>query len=105
LGLEGVAPPLADPEWLTGPVERLGRIAIKGVRGPIRVGERRFGMEMPATGVLGDDQLAAIFTYLRREWGHTASPVPPDQVKQIRTAIAHRQDAWTEAELLKLPAN
>lgn len=105
LGLEGVAPPLADSEWVTGPIGRLGRIAINGVRGPIKVGDRRFGLEMPALGVLDDEQLAAIFTYVRREWGHTASPVEADAVKQIRTAISARQDAWTEAELLKLPAN
>jgi mono/diheme cytochrome c family protein/glucose/arabinose dehydrogenase len=104
LGLEGVAPPLADSEWVTGSVGRLGRIAINGVRGPIRVGDRRFGLEMPALGVLNDEQLAAIFTYVRREWGHAASPVEADTVKQIRTTIADRQDAWTEAELLKLPA-
>ena len=102
LGLEGVAPPLADSEWVTGPVGRLGRIAINGVRGPIRVGDRRFGLEMPALGVLDDEQLASIFTYIRREWGHAASPVDADVVKQIRTTIAGRQDAWTEAELLKL---
>jgi mono/diheme cytochrome c family protein len=104
LGLDGIAPPLADSEWVTGPVERLGRIAINGVRGPIKVGDRRFGMEMPALGVLDDEQLASVFTYIRREWGHTASPVETDAVKQIRAAIAGRQDAWTEAELLKLSA-
>jgi mono/diheme cytochrome c family protein len=104
LGLDGIAPPLADSEWVTGPVERLGRIAINGVRGPIKVGDRRFGMEMPALGVLDDEQLASVFTYIRREWGHTASPIETDTVKQIRTAIAGRQDAWTEAELLKLSA-
>jgi mono/diheme cytochrome c family protein/glucose/arabinose dehydrogenase len=103
LGLEGLAPPLADSEWVTGSVERLGRIAINGVRGPIQVGNTRYSLDMPAWGVLGDDQLAAILTYIRHEWGHTAAPVEPDTIKRIRTAVADRQDAWTQVELLKVP--
>lgn len=103
LGLDGLAPPLADSEWVTGSVERLARIAINGVRGPIQVGTTRYGLDMPAWGVLGDDQLAAIFTYIRREWGHTAAPVEPEAVKKIRDAVSGRQDAWTQPELLKLP--
>jgi mono/diheme cytochrome c family protein/glucose/arabinose dehydrogenase len=103
LGLEGLAPPLADSEWVTGSVERLARISINGVRGPIQVGDRRYGLDMPAWGVLNDDQLAAILTYIRREWGHTAAPVEPDTIKTIRATVADRQDAWTQMELLKLP--
>lgn len=103
LGLDGLAPPLADSEWVTGSVERLARIAINGVRGPIQVGTSRYGLDMPAWGVLGDEQLAAIFTYIRREWGHTAAPVEQDTVKRIRDTVSSRQDAWTQAELLKIP--
>lgn len=104
LGLEGLSPPLVDSEWVLGSIERLGRIAINGVRGPIQVGDRRYGLDMPAMGVLPDDQLAAIFTYIRREWGHTASPIDAEAVKRVREAVADRQDAWTQVELLKLPA-
>lgn len=103
LGLEGQAPPLADSEWVTGSVDRLARIAINGVRGPITVNNVRYGLDMPAWGVLGDEQLAAIFTYIRREWGHTAAPVEAEAVKKVRAAVSGRQDAWTQPELLKLP--
>lgn len=104
LGLEGVAPPLADSEWVNGPVDRLARIAINGVRGPLEVAGVRYGLDMPAWGALDDNSLAAIFTYIRREWGHTAAPVDPESVKAIRAVVADRQDAWTQPELLKVPA-
>jgi mono/diheme cytochrome c family protein len=104
LGLEGLSPPLVDSEWVNGSIERLGRIAINGVRGPIKVDGRTFGLDMPAMGALGDDNLAAILTYIRREWGHTASPIEPAMLSKIRAEIADRQDAFTEPELLKLPA-
>lgn len=105
LGLEGLSPPLVDSDWVNGPVDRLARIAICGLRGPIQVGDRRYSLEMPAMGALSDDHLAAIFTYIRREWGHTASPVEPEAVKKVREAISGHPDAWTQPELLKLPAN
>jgi mono/diheme cytochrome c family protein len=104
LGLEGLAPPLVDSEWVNGSVERLARIAINGVHGPIQVDNRRYSLEMPAMGALSDEHLASIFTYIRREWGHTASPIDPEAVKKIRQAISSHPDSWTQPELLKLPA-
>lgn len=104
LGLDGLAPPLVDSEWVNGPVDRLARIAINGVRGPIQVDKRNYRLDMPPWGVLDDSSLAAIFTYLRREWGHTAAPVDAETIKRIRAAIADRHDAWTQPELLAIPA-
>ena len=96
LGLDGLAPPLVDSEWVNGPVDRLARIAINGVRGPIEVANRNYRLDMPPWGVLDDSSLAAIFTYLRREWGRTAAPVEAETIQRIRAAIADRHDAWTQ---------
>jgi mono/diheme cytochrome c family protein len=49
-----------------------------------------------------DNQLAAILTYIRREWDNNAAPVSASTVKSIRDATATRQDAWTQTELKKL---
>ena len=62
-GKEGVASPLAGSEWVTGSEERLLRIALDGVRGPIEVKGRRYQLEMPALRhVYGDEDMAAILT-------------------------------------------
>jgi mono/diheme cytochrome c family protein len=58
-------------------------------------------MDMPAAGFLTDEQLAAVLTYVRREWGNEASPVEPSDVARQRAAHAGRQDAWTTELLLK----
>ena len=42
-------------------------------------------------------------TFIRREWGHTASPISPARVKEVRDLTAGRTRPWTEAELLKIP--
>jgi mono/diheme cytochrome c family protein len=103
LGQEGLAPPLVGAEWVTGSPERLARIVIHGLRGPVTVNKQVFELDMPSLGVLDDEQIAAVLTYVRREWGHAASAVDTAAIKKIREATANREDAWTEAELLKIP--
>jgi mono/diheme cytochrome c family protein/glucose/arabinose dehydrogenase len=102
-GQEGLAPPLVDSEWVAGPPTRLVRMVLNGVRGPINVQGRTYELDMPSLGVFEDEQIAAILTYIRREWGHTYDPVEPEPVKKIRAETEKREEAWTELELLKIP--
>ena len=51
---------------------------------------------------LTDEQVAAALTYIRREWGHTASAVDPAAVAQTRKATADRTRPWTNDELTRL---
>jgi mono/diheme cytochrome c family protein len=102
-GLDGIAPPLIDSEWVTGSPERLSRIVLHGVRGYITVKKRRHQLDMPPLGALGDEPLAAILTYIRREWEHGAEPISPEFLKSVREKEARRTDSWTEQELLKIP--
>lgn len=98
-GLEGLAPPLLDSEWVLGPSSRTVRIVLHGVRGPIRVLGKTHTGDMPPQGVLSDDQIAGILTYVRRAWGHTASPVSVTEVANIRKETADHLDAWSPEEL------
>ena len=60
---------------------------------------------MPPIGAaLSDDQIAAALTYIRREWGHTASAVAPALVKEVRSQTAGRARPWTNDELKQLDA-
>ena len=99
-GKEGVASPLAGSEWVTGSQERLLRIALDGVRGPIEVKGRRYQLEMPALRhVYGDEDMAAILTYIRRAWGNSASDITASFVGKVRADTAQRGDSWTAEEL------
>ena len=104
-GEDGKGPPLVESEWVLGTPERIVRIALSGLRGPVKVGKRTFTMEMPAMGALEDAQLADLITYVRgeRDWGHEALPVNPATVGRIRKATAEREGQWTAEELLKVP--
>ncbi|MCI0746595.1 MAG: c-type cytochrome [Verrucomicrobia subdivision 3 bacterium] len=99
LGQEGLAPPLVGTEWIGRSPEVLIRIVLHGLRGPIKVKAQPYELDMPSLGVLDDDQIASVLTYVRREWGHAYSAVTPDMVKKVRAKTASREGAWTEPEL------
>jgi len=103
MGQIGLAPPLVDTEWVSGSEGRLIRIILHGLRGPIKVKGEMFELDMPSLGVLDDEQIASVLTYVRREWGHTFEPVTPAAVKKVRDETAAREDAWTMDDLLKVP--
>jgi mono/diheme cytochrome c family protein len=103
LGQEGVAPHLVDSEWVLGTPERLVRIALNGVHGPLKVGKKTVDLEMPGLYTMTDEQLAGVLTYIRREWGHEGNPIAPDTVAKIRKATGDRaQTQWTMEELLQI---
>lgn len=99
-GQEGLAPPLAESEWVLGDPETVAKIVLHGLRGPVKVKGVQYSLDMPAAGFLTDEQVAGVLTYIRREWDHEASPVTPDFVAKVRLANARRSDAWTAPELV-----
>ncbi|MEA2708384.1 MAG: hypothetical protein QOF78_985, partial [Phycisphaerales bacterium] len=99
LGQAGLAPPLVNSEYVLGPETRLARIVLQGLRGPVEIQGKTFNLDMPSLGALDDEQVAAALTYVRREWGHTADPVDPKAVKDVRGATSGRREAWTTKEL------
>jgi len=104
LGLPGAYPPLAGSEWAQGPEDRIIRIVLNGISGPITVRSTPFNNTMPAFGPqLRDEQIADVLTYVRSEWGNTAPAVSPDKVKEIRAAVGARSGPWSPVELLKIP--
>jgi mono/diheme cytochrome c family protein len=93
------APPLAGSEWVNGPVSNLIRIQLRGLQGPIKVK----GTEYNITGGMApmayqtDEQIAAVLTYVRNNFGNKAPAVKPEQVAALRSEVGKPQ--LTAAEL------
>jgi len=103
MGMEGKAPPMVNSPWILGPETRLVRIVLHGLHGPIHLHGKLYNMDMPALGALTDDQIAGVLTFIRRQWGHDATAIEPATVQNIRDwTQAHKTEAWTEQELLKI---
>ena len=101
-GEPGKAPRLAGSPWVTGRKERLLGILMHGLGGPLELDGETWDMEMPALSA-DDEGLAAIATYVRREWGGTADPITPDEARRVRAMIASRGGPWTVEELEAMP--
>jgi len=97
-GDPGKAPPLRGSDWVFGDDRRLARILLHGLNGPITRGGKTWNMDMPAFAE-DDESIAAVLTYIRREWGHGADPVLAETVAAQRKAFAERGGPWTVPEL------
>lgn len=104
-GLAGQFPPLAGSEWVTAEsAARIIRIVLDGAAGPMEVkGAQYNNVMVPWRDNLSDEDIAAVVTYIRGEWGNKAPAVKPEEVKAIREETAGRSSPWTSDELTKVP--
>lgn len=103
-GVPGVFPPLVNSEWVIGDAKVLTRILLHGISGELSVLGTVYKGAMPSFKSLSDAELAALMSHLRSQWGHSAGPVQPEQVKAEREATAERSapyegEAGLKAEL------
>jgi mono/diheme cytochrome c family protein len=108
LGAAGLYPPLAGSEYVNGGTRRLGMIVLKGLTGPIKVKGQSFvtsAQMAPWEGVLNDQKLSDVLTFVRQEWGNTGGPVAPEGIAALRKELAGRKESWVEADLDKVPAD
>jgi mono/diheme cytochrome c family protein/glucose/arabinose dehydrogenase len=68
------------------------RILVGGKEGAI-------GLMPPLGPTLSDEQISAALTYIRRAWGHTAAPVDPLNVMEVRGLSKGRTRPWSDPEL------
>ncbi len=98
-GLDGLAPPLVDSDWVLGKPDVTARIILHGLGGPVKVGNRIWDLSMPPMGMLSDEDIAGVMTYVRREWEHNGAPVDAKFVTGIRQQYANHPNSWTAEEL------
>jgi mono/diheme cytochrome c family protein/glucose/arabinose dehydrogenase len=91
-GAERLAPSLIESAFATGAPDVAIRILLHGKEGAT-------GLMPPVGQVFTDEQIAAVLTYVRREWGQSGSPIDPGTVKAVRSATSGRARPWTDAEL------
>jgi len=105
-GLEAAGfPPLSGSQWVTGSEDRLIKLVMKGLYGPIEVKGKQYPGQVPMTpyaGMLNDDEMAAVLTYVRNAFGNKAPAVTAEKVKTIRASIKDKSGFYTPEELLKL---
>ena len=108
LGMPGQFPPLVGSEWVVGgdwvADNHLVSILLHGMQGAVQVKGVTYNNAMPPWKQLKDDQIAAVLTYIRSEWGNAAAPISPEYVKSMRDKTTARTEPWSQKELKAMPA-
>ena len=97
-------PTLVGQEWVLGDEERLIKLALHGLYGPMNIMGNHYEGQVPMMafkGLLKDDEIAAVLTYVRNSFGNKASVIDPNKVKEVREATKDRNSFYTADELLK----
>jgi mono/diheme cytochrome c family protein/glucose/arabinose dehydrogenase len=94
-GLPNLGPTLNASDWVTGDHERLSKILLHGLQGPIIINGNKFTplAFMPGLAqntAISDQDLADLMTYIRSGWENRASQIPKSEVTRIRTATKDR---------------
>jgi len=94
-GLPNLGPPLDGSDWVNGSTERLARILLHGLMGPITVSQERYsppaampGLSMNPT--IKDKDIADIATYIRHAWSNRSALVEEEFIKAARAKTKGR---------------
>lgn len=91
------APALSGAKDVNGDPEKLIKILLHGLSGP--VDGKTYTDVMPALGFNSDEYIASVLSYIRNDLGNKASMVKAADVKKVRAATSGRTKNWTIAEL------
>ena len=94
-GLDPAFPPLAKSPWVSGDPDRLIKLTLYGLMGPLELNGKKYDGQVPMTpfgGMLKDDEIAAVLTFVRNSFGNQAPPIQPrpGHRRPRRTSRAHQ---------------
>ena len=104
-GLQAASfPTLVGQDWVMGSEERLIKLTLNGLYGPMSVMGHQYDGQVPMMafrGLLNDEEIAQVLTYVRNAFGNKASVIRPEKVKEIRDATKDKEGFYTPKELLE----
>ena len=103
-GLDPAFPPLTKNPWVTEDSERLIKLTLYGLMGPLEVNGKKYDGQVPMTpfgGMLNDVEVAAVLTFVRNSFGNEAAPIKAEEVEKVRAKNPGRMMLYTTEELLK----
>jgi putative heme-binding domain-containing protein len=96
-------PPLSKSAWVTEDEDRLIKLTLHGMMGPMELNGKKYPGLTPMTpfgGMLSDDDISAVLTYVRNSFGNQAAPVTAAKVKSVREATKDKVGFYSPDELL-----
>ncbi|WP_316811690.1 HEAT repeat domain-containing protein [Pedobacter heparinus] len=96
-GKDMIAPPLASSADVTGDPEKMIKVLLHGLSGPVN--GKTYPDIMPALEGNDDEYIASALSYIRNDLGNKAPVVNPSDVKKVRKETNGRSIPWTVKEL------
>jgi glucose/arabinose dehydrogenase/mono/diheme cytochrome c family protein len=105
-GLESSGfPPLANSIWVNGSPDRLIKLVMHGMYGPMEVSGKKYKGNVPMTpygAMLNDEELAAVLNFIRNSFGNTARfAITTNKIMEVREETKTRKAYYSATELLK----
>lgn len=105
-GIDGLAPPLMNSEYITKPHERLALIILHGLEGPVHVNGTLYEMGHSMPGLLNnekltDEDIADIIAYVTSAFSDAPKRLRPAKIKELRSEKSTSGMEYTEAELIE----
>lgn len=105
-GIEGVAPPFVNSEYITGPTERLGLIVLHGLTGPVHVNGQLYKLNQAMPGMannasLSNEDISDILSYITNAFFRTPQSLTPKKIKKLRGVKPKDGGEYTEQELME----
>jgi len=105
-GIQDLAPPLKDSEYINGSMKRLAAIILHGLSGPIHVNGKLYQLnnEMPALNnnkEISDQDIADIIRFTQNAFAKDGKGVSTEDVKKMRDKKPSGSGIFTEKQLLE----
>ncbi|MEE9926073.1 MAG: c-type cytochrome [Brucella anthropi] len=91
MGVRGAIPPLAGSAFVAQGPELVSTILLRGIDGPIRVGDHNFNGHMPSfASVLTDAELGELATYVAHRFGKSSETIEAAAVAKLRGELVDK---------------
>ena len=106
-GVDGTYPPLSKSEWLEGNPERVIKLVLKGLYGPLEIQGKHYGPDKGTPPMMGfgpllkDEELAGVLSYVHQSFGNNLPMVTAAEIAKVREAVKARAIFYDTAEILK----
>ena len=103
LGLPAAGfPPLAHSPWVIENEERMIKLTLNGLLGPMEVMGKSYPGLVPMTpfgDMLNNEELAAVLTYVRNSFGNQSAPITAEKIEEVRVITQGKVGFYSPEEL------
>ncbi len=106
-GIDGLAPPLKNSEYVKGSNETLALVILHGLSGPIHVNGKLYDTNIVMPGLVNnpeftDKDLQDIISYLNNAFTNKSENISIEKIKRLRDKKPASGSTFSEKELLEL---